>query len=76
MTLRHQIRVLLDKTLVIGFCTARGSATSHTAILARGLGIPAVAGAGDEVLKQTNGTGVILDGTKGVVVPCLLMMPW
>ena len=60
--------VLLDKTLVIGFCTARGSATSHTAILARGLGIPAVAGAGDEVLKQTNGTGIILDGTKGVVV--------
>jgi phosphotransferase system enzyme I (PtsI) len=60
--------VLLDKTLVIGFCTARGSATSHTAILARGLGIPAVAGAGDEVLKQTNGTGIILDGTKGDVV--------
>jgi phosphoenolpyruvate-protein phosphotransferase len=57
--------VLLDKTLVIGFCTSRGSATSHTAILARGLGIPAVAGLGDEVLSQKNGTEVILDGTKG-----------
>ena len=60
--------VLLDKTLVIGFCTSRGSATSHTAILARGLGIPAVAGVGDEVLSQKNGTQVILDGTKGTAI--------
>jgi len=60
--------VLLDKTLVIGFCTSRGSATSHTAILARGLGIPAVAGAGDEVLSQENGIEVILDGTKGTII--------
>ena len=60
--------VLLDKTLVIGFCTSRGSATSHTAILARGLGIPAVAGVGDEVLSQKNGTEVILDGTKGTAI--------
>ena len=57
--------VMLDKSLVIGFCTAQGSATSHTAILARGLGIPAVAGAGDVVLQQKNGTTVILDGTNG-----------
>ncbi len=57
--------VMLDKSLVIGFCTARGSATSHTAILARGLGIPAVAGAGEDVLTQANGTTVILDGTHG-----------
>jgi len=60
--------VMLDKSLVIGFCTARGSATSHTAILARGLGIPAVAGAGDEVLSQKNGIEVILDGTKGTAI--------
>ncbi|MCD6355822.1 MAG: phosphoenolpyruvate--protein phosphotransferase [Anaerolineaceae bacterium] len=60
--------VMLDKSLVIGFCTARGSATSHTAILARGLGIPAVSGAGEEVLKQKDGTEVILDGTRGVVI--------
>jgi phosphotransferase system enzyme I (PtsI) len=57
--------VMLDKSLVVGFCTAQGSATSHSAILARGLGIPAVAGAGDQVLLQKNGTTVILDGTKG-----------
>ena len=60
--------VLLDKSMVIGFCTARGSATSHTAILARGLGIPAVAGAGEEVLKKENGTRIVLDGTNGVVI--------
>ena len=60
--------VLLDKSLVIGFCTARGSATSHTAILARGLGIPAVAGVGDEVLHENNSIQVILDGTKGKAI--------
>jgi phosphoenolpyruvate-protein kinase (PTS system EI component) len=60
--------VMLDKSLVTGFCTARGSATSHTAILARGLGIPAVSGVGDEVLKVANQTTMILDGTKGEAV--------
>ena len=60
--------VLLDKTMVIGFCTARGSATSHTAILARGLGIPAVAGVGDKIFSQVNGTIVILDGTAGTAI--------
>ena len=38
--------VLLNKDLVLGFCTEVGGSTSHTAILARGLGIPAVVGAG------------------------------
>lgn len=59
--------VMLDKNLVLGFCTARGSATSHTAILARGLGIPAVAGAGSEILQVENGVEIILDGTHGDV---------
>lgn len=60
--------VMLDKSLVVGFCTAQGSATSHTAILARGLGIPAVSGAGNEVLEEKNGAQVILDGTNGIVI--------
>lgn len=59
--------VMLDKALVKGFCMARGSSTSHTAILARGLGIPAVAGVGQQALEIKNGTIVILDGTKGEV---------
>jgi len=60
--------VLLDKSKVLGFCIAQGSATSHTAILARGLGLPAVAGAGDEVLRVPSGETVIVDGTNGIVI--------
>ena len=60
--------VMLDKSLVLGFCTARGSATSHTAILARGLGIPAVAGAGADLLKIENVTTLIVDGTRGEII--------
>ena len=60
--------ILLDKTLVLGFCTAEGSSTSHSAILARGLGLPAVAGAGKSVLEIANGTRIILDGGKGLLL--------
>ena len=60
--------VLLDKSLVLGFCIAQGSATSHTAILARGLGLPAVAGAGDAVLTVDTGIKIIIDGTNGEVI--------
>jgi phosphotransferase system enzyme I (PtsI) len=60
--------VLLDKSKVLGFCIAQGSATSHTAILARGLGLPAVAGAGMEVMQVLTGTFLIVDGTNGVVI--------
>jgi len=60
--------VLLDKTMVLGFCIAQGSATSHTAILARGLGLPAVAGTGNEVLQVSSGTKLIVDGSNGLVI--------
>jgi phosphoenolpyruvate-protein phosphotransferase (PTS system enzyme I) len=60
--------ILLDKTLVLGFCTAEGSATSHSAILARGLGLPAVAGAGKAVLEIENGTQMVMDGGKGLLL--------
>ena len=60
--------VMLDKLLVLGFCTAHGSATSHTAILARGLGIPAVSGVGAEIMKVSKGTRVILDGAHAKVL--------
>jgi phosphocarrier protein FPr len=43
----------------------RGGATSHVAILARSLGIPAVAGIEPRALEVPNGTPVILDGAKG-----------
>ena len=58
--------ILLDKSLVLGFCTAMGSATSHTAILARGLGLPAVAGAGAQILALDDGIRMVIDGTNGI----------
>ncbi len=60
--------VMLDKSLVIGFCTAEGGATSHTAILARGLGLPAVVGAGPDVLEIPDGATLVLDGSDGTLL--------
>ena len=59
----------LDRTRVRGLCTTMGSATSHVAILARGLGIPAVAGVDPRVLALAPGTRVIVDGDRGTVHP-------
>jgi phosphotransferase system enzyme I (PtsI) len=60
--------VLIDKSFVLGFCTAEGGATSHTAILARGLGLPAVVGTGPEILKPEGCTSLILDGNEGKLI--------
>ncbi|MGB5734795.1 MAG: phosphoenolpyruvate--protein phosphotransferase, partial [Thiohalocapsa sp.] len=57
----------LDPTQVLGFATVGGGATSHVAILARSLDIPAVAGIEPRALDLANGTQVILDGGKGQV---------
>jgi phosphocarrier protein FPr len=55
----------LDPAKILGFCTAAGGPTSHTAIIARSLGIPAIVGAGPALLKQKDETPVILDGSNG-----------
>ncbi|MBH8553395.1 phosphoenolpyruvate--protein phosphotransferase [Nostocaceae cyanobacterium CENA357] len=55
----------LDPTMVLGICTTVGSATSHSAIIARTLGIPAVLGVGGEVLHLEDGTLMALDGETG-----------
>jgi phosphocarrier protein FPr len=57
--------VALNPKKVLGICITLGSATSHSAILARTLGIPAVVGIGSEVLNLTNGTLLGLDGENG-----------
>jgi phosphoenolpyruvate-protein phosphotransferase len=57
----------LDRTRVAGFCTARGGSTSHVAILARSVGIPALAGIEPSALELANGTRAILDGSKGTL---------
>lgn len=55
----------LDPTRVAGIITAVGGASSHSAIVARALGIPALVGAGMGVLEIANGTKVLLDGGDG-----------
>ena len=60
--------VLIDKNHLMGFCIAQGGATSHTAILARGLGLPAVVGAGDETMLVNNGDLAILNGSDGLLI--------
>jgi phosphoenolpyruvate-protein phosphotransferase len=59
--------VSLDKDLVLGFCTARGGPTSHTAILAKAFGLPAVVGLGEKILSVPDGTLVLVNGNDGVV---------
>lgn len=55
----------LDPTKVLGICTTSGSATSHSAIIARTLGIPAVVGVDAQVLHLADGTVMALDGESG-----------
>ena len=58
---------VLDRSRVVGFCTTRGGATSHVAILARSVGLPALAGIEPAALEIPNGTLAILDGVKGTL---------
>lgn len=57
----------LDKAKVLGFCTALGGPTSHSAIIARALALPAVVSAGEGLLSLANKSTVILDGDTGIV---------
>ncbi|MGB0129658.1 MAG: phosphoenolpyruvate--protein phosphotransferase, partial [Rhodocyclaceae bacterium] len=59
----------LDPTKVLGICTAAGGPTSHTAIIARSLDIPAIVGAGPAVLEQVEDQLAILDGDGGNLYP-------
>ncbi|MCF6179099.1 MAG: phosphoenolpyruvate--protein phosphotransferase [Geopsychrobacter sp.] len=58
----------LDRDKVVGFITDRGGKTSHTAILARSLGIPAVVGLESATAIVQNEMPAIIDGTTGVVI--------
>lgn len=60
--------VQLDKSKILGFITAGGSGSSHTAILARTMGIPAIVGVGDALKPEYEGRPVIIDGGTGNVV--------
>jgi multiphosphoryl transfer protein len=58
----------LDRALVVGFATEQGSATAHTAILARALGLPAVVGIAGLVQAVHDGQVVLLDGDQGTLL--------
>ncbi len=58
----------MDKNNVLGFVTEMGGATSHTAIVARSMEIPAVVGVRDITSTAKTGDLVIIDGEKGIVV--------
>ncbi|MGC3990254.1 MAG: phosphoenolpyruvate--protein phosphotransferase [Chthoniobacteraceae bacterium] len=59
---------LLNRSLVLGFATDVGSRTSHTAIMARSLGIPAVVGLHKASVELASGDHVLLDGYNGLLV--------
>lgn len=60
--------VQLDKSRILGFVTEGGSGSSHTAILARTMGIPAIIGVGDQLRPEFEGREVIVDGASGKVI--------
>jgi phosphocarrier protein FPr len=59
----------LDRQTVVAIAVAGGGPTSHSAILARALGIPATVGLGPTVMAIPEGTTVILDGDSGRLIP-------
>ncbi|MFP4069175.1 MAG: phosphoenolpyruvate--protein phosphotransferase [Opitutales bacterium] len=58
----------LDRNHLMGFATDSGGKTSHTVIMARSLGIPAVVGLHDATRKIKSGDSILLDGYDGIVV--------
>ena len=66
--LTPSLTVQLDREAIIGIATDAGTRTSHVAILARSLGLPAVVGLRDATEQLNGNEHVILDGTSGVLV--------
>ena len=59
----------LDRSRVVGFCTAGGGPSAHSAILARSMGIPAVVAIGPELTAAVrDGITLALDGNRGTVI--------
>ena len=58
----------LDKSKILGFVTMGGSGNSHTAILVRTMGIPAICGAGEALAEGYNGRVGYIDGETGQLI--------
>ena len=59
--------IRFDKNKLLGFVTVDGNSLSHTAILARSLGVPAILATGHEIGDELNGHPAIIDGFTGTV---------
>jgi len=66
--LPSEVALNLSRRKIVGMALDMGGPTSHTAILARSLGIPAVVGLHDISLRVKNGDFIIVDGTDGEVI--------
>jgi phosphotransferase system enzyme I (PtsI) len=66
--LTPSLTVQLDREAIIGIATDAGTRTSHVAILARSLGLPAVVGLRDATEQLSGNEHVILDGTSGILI--------
>ena len=62
------LTVQLDRDQIVGLISEEGTRTSHAAILAHSIGIPAIFGLRGAVARIPAGTKVILDGTRGTVL--------
>jgi len=62
------LTVQLDRDQIVGLISEEGTRTSHAAILAHSIGIPAIFGLRGAVARIPGGTKVILDGTRGTVL--------
>ncbi len=67
-TLTPSATACLDPATTLGFVTATGGPTSHTAIMARAMGIPAVVGVAGIAEAVRDGDTVIVDGRRGLVI--------
>lgn len=59
--------IQMDAGKILGFVTKEGTPTSHTAILARALGVPAIVATGTEVDDSYDGKTAVIDGFSGTV---------
>jgi len=66
--LTPSLTIQLDRRAIAGIATDAGTRTSHVAILARSLGLPAVVGLINATTRITSGERVILDGTNGTLI--------
>jgi phosphotransferase system enzyme I (PtsI) len=66
--LTPSLTVQLDRVAIAGLATDAGTRTSHVAILARSLGLPAVVGLRDAISRLTGGENAVLDGSTGTLV--------